>query len=105
MRVSPLTIIFSLVPEIAPNVFLTWDVLHTERVFLYCHGPTEHTVVLVGSILARELQRVIPNTYARHSSMIGYLSSVSSTHAGIAYWVQLFLKENKVERFHQVRKL
>ena len=33
------------------SVRLTGDVFCTERVFLYRHGPTEHTVILVGSIL------------------------------------------------------
>ena len=33
-----------------PNVLLIGDVFHTElRVFLYCHGPTEQMVILVGS--------------------------------------------------------
>ena len=35
MKVSPLTIISSLAPEICPNGLLTGDVLYTERVFLY----------------------------------------------------------------------
>ena len=64
-----------------------------ELVFLYCHGPTEHAVVPVGSILqvlqgfvigleceslARQIQLEVPNqhTTARHSfSMVGYLDS------------------------------
>ena len=51
MKVCPLTKISSLAPEICPNVLLTGDVFFTERVFLYCNGPMEHTVILVGSIL------------------------------------------------------
>ena len=42
MKVCPLTTC-SPAPEICPNVLLTGDVFYTERVFLYCHGPTEHT--------------------------------------------------------------
>ena len=41
MKVRPLTRIFSLAPEICPNVLLTRetsDVFYAERVFLYCHG-------------------------------------------------------------------
>ena len=51
MKVCPLTRISSLAPEICSNVLLTGDVFYTERVFLYRHDPTEHTVILVGSIL------------------------------------------------------
>ena len=51
MKVCPLTRISSLAPEICPNVLLTGDVFYMERVFLYCHGPTELLVILVGSIL------------------------------------------------------
>ena len=51
MKVCPLTRISSPAPEIDPNVHLTGDVLYTERVFLYRHSSTEHTVILVGSIL------------------------------------------------------
>ena len=51
MKVCPLTRISSLAPEICPNVLLTRDVFYTERIFLYRHSPTEHTVILVGSIL------------------------------------------------------
>ena len=51
MKVCPLTRISSPAQEICPNVLLTGDVFYTERVFLYRHGPTEHTVILVGSIL------------------------------------------------------
>ena len=51
MKVCPLTRISSPAPEICPNVLLTVDVFYTKRVFLYRHGPTEHTVILVGSIL------------------------------------------------------
>ena len=51
MKVCPLTRISSLAPEICSNVRLTGDVFYMERVFLYRHGPTEHTVILVGSIL------------------------------------------------------
>ena len=50
MKVCPFTRISSPAPEICPNVFLTGDVFYAERVFLYCHGPTEHKVILVGSI-------------------------------------------------------
>ena len=49
MKVCSLTTISS--PEICNNVFLTREVLYTERVFLYCHNPMEHRVILVGSIL------------------------------------------------------
>ena len=51
MKVYPLTSISSPAPEIGPNVLLTGDVFYAERVFLYHHGPMEHTVILVGSIL------------------------------------------------------
>ena len=34
-----------------PNVLLHRGVFYAERVFLLCHGPTEHTVILLGSIL------------------------------------------------------
>ena len=51
IKACPLTRISSPDPEIFPNVLLTGDVFHAERVFLYCHGPTKHTVILVGSIL------------------------------------------------------
>ena len=46
MKVAPLTRISSRAQEVCPNVLLTWDIFYTERVFLYCHGPTEHTVIL-----------------------------------------------------------
>ena len=36
-------------PEICPSVLLTRDVFCAERVFLYHHGPKEHTVFLVCS--------------------------------------------------------
>ena len=51
MKVCPLTQISSPAPEIVPNVLLTGNVLYKERVFLYRHGPAEHTAILVGSIL------------------------------------------------------
>ena len=51
MKTCPLTRISSPAPEICPYVLLTRDVFYTERVFLCRHGPTEHTVTLVGSIL------------------------------------------------------
>ena len=51
MKVCPLARITSPAPEICPNVLLTGDVFYTERVFLYHHGPMEHTVILEGSIL------------------------------------------------------
>ena len=51
MKVFPLTRISSLAPEFCPNVLVTGDVFYTERVFLYHHGPMEHTVILVNSIL------------------------------------------------------
>ena len=51
MKVCPLTRISSLALEICSNVHLTGDVFYTEKVSLYHHGPTEHTVILVGSIL------------------------------------------------------
>ena len=51
MKVCPLTRISSPALEIRPNVLLTRDVFYTERVFLYRQGPTEHTDILVGSIL------------------------------------------------------
>ena len=51
MKFCPLTRISSPAPEICPNVLLTGDVFYTERVCLYCHGPTEHRVILVGGIL------------------------------------------------------
>ena len=51
MKVFPLTRISSPAPEICPNVLLTGNVFYTERVFLYRHGPMEHTVILVSSIL------------------------------------------------------
>ena len=49
MKVCPLTRISSLAPEICSNVLLSGDVFYTERVFLYRHGPTEHTVILVSA--------------------------------------------------------
>ena len=51
MKVCPLTRISSPVPEICPNALFTRDVLYMERVFLCRHSPTEHMVILVGSIL------------------------------------------------------
>ena len=51
MKVCPLTRISSLAPKLSPNDLLTGDVFYAERVLLYCHGPTEHMVILVGSIL------------------------------------------------------
>ena len=51
MKVCPLTRISSLAPEIGPSVLLIRDVFYMERVFLYRHSPTGHTVILVGSIL------------------------------------------------------
>ena len=51
MKVCLLTRTSSLAPEICPNVPFTGDVFYTEKVFLYRHSPTEHTVILVGSIL------------------------------------------------------
>ena len=51
MKVCPLTKISSLAPEICSNVLLNGDDFYAERVFLYCHGPKEQTVLLVGSIL------------------------------------------------------
>ena len=51
MKVCPLARISSPAPEVGPNVLLTGDVFYMERVLLYCHGPTEHTVILVYSIL------------------------------------------------------
>ena len=93
MKFCPLTRISSPAPEICPNVLLTGYVFYTERVCLYCHGPTEHRVILVGGILhafygfmisleceslASWIQFEASNahTIARHSfSMIGYLTS------------------------------
>ena len=49
MKICPLTRISSSAPEIGPKVLLSGDVSYTERVFLY--RPTEHTVILVGTIL------------------------------------------------------
>ena len=41
-----------LAPKICPNVLLTGkSSTYTERVFLYRHSPTEHTVILVGGNL------------------------------------------------------
>ena len=51
MKVCLLTRISSPAPEICPNVVLTRYVFYMERVFLYRHSPTEHTVILVDSIL------------------------------------------------------
>ena len=51
MNESLLTRISSPAPEICPNALLTGNVFYTERVFLYPHGPTENTVIFVGSIL------------------------------------------------------
>ena len=51
MKVCPVTRISSLAPEICPNGLLTRYVFYAEKVFLYCHDPKEHMVVLVGSIL------------------------------------------------------
>ena len=51
MGVCPLTRISSLAPEIFSSVRLNGGVFYTERISLYRHGPTEHTVILVGSIL------------------------------------------------------
>ena len=51
MKVCPLARISSPAPEICPNVLLPWDVFYTERVFLYRHGPMEHTVIFIGRIL------------------------------------------------------
>ena len=86
MKVCSFTIISSPAPEICLSVPLIGDVLYTERVFLYCHNPMEHRVILVGSILRYfrglwsvssvnllqvrySLKRllVIPHTTARHS--------------------------------------
>ena len=50
MKVCPLTRISSPATEICPNVLLTGDVFYMERIFLYCHSPTEHTLIFVGSI-------------------------------------------------------
>ena len=50
MKVCPLSRISSPAPETCPNVLLTGVVFYEERVFLYCHGPTEHMVILVFSI-------------------------------------------------------
>ena len=41
MKVCPLTRISSLAPEVFLNVLLTGDVFYAERVFLYCHSPTD----------------------------------------------------------------
>ena len=41
MKVCPLTRISSLAPEICPNVLLTGYIFYTERILLYCHGPTK----------------------------------------------------------------
>ena len=51
MKVSLLTRISSTAPEICRNILLNGNVLYTKRIFLCCHGPTEYTVILVGSIL------------------------------------------------------
>ena len=51
MKVCPLTRISSPAPEICPNVLLARDVFYTETVFLCCHGPREHTVILLDNIL------------------------------------------------------
>ena len=51
MKVCPLTRVSSPDPEISLSVLRTGDVFYTERVFLYHHGPMEHTVILEGSIL------------------------------------------------------
>ena len=51
MKVCPLIRISSPVPEICPNVSLIDDVLYTERAFEYCHSPTEHKVILLGSFV------------------------------------------------------
>ena len=95
MKVCPLTRRSSPTSEICPNILLIWDVFYAGRVFLYCHGPMQHTVFLAGSILqvfqgfmisleceslaARyRLKRLISHTTARHSfCMIGqnHLSS------------------------------
>ena len=47
MKICPLPRISSLGPEICSSVLLTGAVFYTERVFLYRHGPTEHTVILI----------------------------------------------------------
>ena len=62
MQVDPLTKISSPVTEIYPNCFLTNQGCK-ERVFLHCRGPTEHTIVLVDSILqvyGQSIQSVNP---------------------------------------------
>ena len=51
MKGCPLTRIHIWATGICPNVLLNGDVFYEERVFLCCHGPREHTVSLVGSIL------------------------------------------------------
>ena len=54
MKVCPFRRISNPGLEICPNVFLirkSSRPTYTERVFLYRHSPTEHTVILVGSIL------------------------------------------------------
>ena len=49
MKVCPLTRISSPAREISPNVLFAGYVFYKETVFLYCHGLTEHMVILVGS--------------------------------------------------------
>ena len=49
MKVSALTRISDLAPKICHIVPFTGDVLHMKRVFLYCHCPTKHIVVLVAA--------------------------------------------------------
>ena len=54
MKVCPFRRISNPALEICPNVLLTGKSsrpTYMEKVFLYCHSPTEHTVILVGSIL------------------------------------------------------
>ena len=104
MKVCPLTRIFSPGPAISPNVLLTRDVFYMERVFLYCHGPTEYTVILVGSILQVLQGFMVSLECESHASQIQLETSITPQYCGhffsmivrwaqrldgVAYWVQL----------------
>ena len=90
------------------NILFTGDVLYTKRIFLHCHSPAEHTVILVGCVLhvffrglcsvcsvnllpARySLKRLIPKQL---QALLLYDRVLSFCYApilaGIGYWVQL----------------
>ena len=127
MKVCPLTRISRNLPQSSPYP----DVFYAERVFLYCHGPMEHTVILVGSILQVFQGFVLGLEWESLASQIQFEASntpqalflydrvlkfcYAQLLAGVAYWEQLscnstvainsrcICSQNK--RFHQVMKL